>query len=83
MKDKPALSIVRWLELDYHMGKVFNYLNSTEDPRWPGHKLAENTYVIFTSDNGGMEGHPGEVITTTTPWIREKYPRWRVVSGCL
>ena len=45
-------------ELDYYMGKVFNYLNNTEDPRWPGHKLVENTYIIFTSDNGGMEGHP-------------------------
>ena len=59
-------------ELDYHMGKVFNYLNSTEDPRWPGHKLAENTYVIFTSDNGGMEGHPGEVITDNYPLDKGK-----------
>ena len=59
-------------ELDYHMGKVFNYLNNTEDPRWPGHKLAENTYVIFTSDNGGMEGHPGEVITDNYPLDKGK-----------
>ena len=59
-------------ELDYHMGKVFNYLNNTEDPRWPGHKLSENTYVIFTSDNGGMEGHPGEVITDNYPLDKGK-----------
>ena len=59
-------------ELDYHMGKVFNYLNNTEDPGWPGHKLAENTYVIFTSDNGGMEGHPGEVITDNYPLDKGK-----------
>jgi len=39
-------------ELDYHVGKVFDYLENTEDPRWAGHKLSENTYVIFTS--GGV-----------------------------
>ena len=59
-------------ELDYYMGKVFNYLNNTEDPRWPGHKLVENTYVIFTSDNGGMEGHPREVITDNYPLDKGK-----------
>lgn len=59
-------------ELDYHMGKVFNYLNTTEDPRWPGHKLVENTYIIFTSDNGGMEGHPKEVITDNYPLDKGK-----------
>jgi len=42
--------------LDYYIGQVFEYLATTEDPRWPGHMLSENTYVIFTSDNGGMEG---------------------------
>lgn len=25
----------------------------TPVPRWPGHMLSENTFVIFTSDNGG------------------------------
>ena len=59
-------------ELDYHMGKVFTYLNNTDDPRWPGHKLSENTYVLFTSDNGGMEGHPGEVITDNYPLDKGK-----------
>ena len=59
-------------ELDYHMGKVFNYLNTTEDPRWPGHKLVENTYIIFTSDNGGMEGHSKEVITDNYPLDKGK-----------
>ena len=39
--------------LDYYMGKIFTYLETTPDPRWPGHMLSENTYVIFTSDNGG------------------------------
>jgi arylsulfatase A-like enzyme len=59
-------------ELDYHMGKVFEYLKTTNDPRWPGHKLIENTYIIFTSDNGGMEGHPREVITDNFPLDKGK-----------
>jgi arylsulfatase A-like enzyme len=37
--------------LDYYVGQVFDYLETTDDPRWPGHKLSENTYIIFTSDN--------------------------------
>ncbi len=59
-------------ELDYYMGKLFDYLAETEDPRWPGHKLVENTYVIFTSDNGGMEGHAAEVITDNFPLDKGK-----------
>ena len=43
-------------ELDYYVGVILKYLEDTDDPRWPGHKLSENTFVIFTSDNGGMEG---------------------------
>ena len=59
-------------ELDYYVGKVFSYLETTDDPRWPGHKLIENTYVIFTSDNGGMEGYPGEIITDNYPLDKGK-----------
>ena len=59
-------------ELDYYVGKLFKYLEQTEDPRWPGHTLIENTYVIFTSDNGGMEGYPGEIITDNYPLDRGK-----------
>jgi len=58
--------------LDYHVGRVARYLEETDDPRWPGHKLAENTYVIFTSDNGGMERVPGEEITDNFPLDRGK-----------
>ena len=43
--------------LDYYMGQVFAYVEKTDDPRWPGHKLSENTYIIFTSDNGGVLGY--------------------------
>jgi uncharacterized sulfatase len=59
-------------ELDYYMGKVFQYLKNTDDPRWPGHKLIENTFIIFTSDNGGMEGHAKEVITDNYPLDKGK-----------
>jgi uncharacterized sulfatase len=59
-------------ELDYYVGQMFDYLETTEDPRWPGHMLSENTYIIFTSDNGGMEKMPGEVITDNYPLDRGK-----------
>ncbi|MGB7342639.1 MAG: sulfatase-like hydrolase/transferase, partial [Pirellulaceae bacterium] len=53
--------------LDHYVGDVFQYLETTDDPRWPGHKLSENTYVFFTSDNGGMEGGPSERYTDNSP----------------
>ncbi len=59
-------------ELDYYVGIIFDYLDQTDDPRWPGHKLSENTYVIFTSDNGGMEGDPTERYTDNRPLARGK-----------
>ncbi len=59
-------------QLDYYMGQLFEYLQQTEDPRWPGHKLIENTYIIFTSDNGGMESIPNEIITDNDPLARGK-----------
>ena len=59
-------------ELDYYVGQLFSYLENTEDPRWPGHKLSENTYIIFTSDNGGMERVPGQIITDNYPLARGK-----------
>jgi len=54
-------------ELDYNIGRFLNYLETIEDPRWPGHMLIENTYVIFTSDNGGTEGKDSERYTDNTP----------------
>ncbi|MFC5051446.1 sulfatase [Rubritalea spongiae] len=54
-------------ELDYNIGRVFDYLEHTDDPRWPGHKLIENTYIIFISDNGGTEGKSYERYTDNTP----------------
>jgi len=40
------------LENDVVLGRLLKKLKTTNDPRWPGHKLIENTLVIFTSDNG-------------------------------
>jgi arylsulfatase A-like enzyme len=54
-------------QLDYYLGQLVSHLNQTDDPRWPGHKLSENTYIIFTSDNGGMEGTPQEIFTDNSP----------------
>ena len=54
-------------QLDYYVGQLFAYLAKTDDPRWPGHKLSENTYIIFTSDNGGMEGTPEDIFTDNAP----------------
>ena len=54
-------------ELDYYVGQLIKYLDETDDPRWPGHKLAENTYIVFTSDNGGyLKGRSGH-ITSNAP----------------
>jgi len=52
-------------QLDYYLGQIFTYLETTDDPRWPGHKLIENSYIIFTSDNGGME--QDETVTDNYP----------------
>lgn len=58
--------------IDHYTGLLIKYLEQTEDPRWPGHMLVENTYVIFTSDNGGMERHTGEIITDNFPLDKGK-----------
>lgn len=39
-------------ENDVALGRLIDYLEQHDDPRNPGHKLIENTIVIFTSDNG-------------------------------
>lgn len=58
--------------LDYYVGLILNYLSENEDPRWKGHKLIENTYIIFTSDNGGMEVAGNEMITDNAPLDKGK-----------
>jgi arylsulfatase A-like enzyme len=41
-------------ELDWMVGDIVHYLETTDDPRNPGHKLIDNTYLLLSSDNGGM-----------------------------
>ena len=53
--------------VDWSIGKVVRYLENTEDPRNPGHKLIDNTYVIIDSDNGGWVGSQYEPITDNSP----------------
>jgi len=57
--------------LDAYVGQLIDYLQTTDDPRWPGHKLIENTYIIFSSDNGGCEGF-GETYTDNAPLDKGK-----------
>lgn len=40
------------IENDVAIGELLKKLKQTDDPRWAGHKLIENTLFIFTSDNG-------------------------------
>ncbi|NIY17210.1 MAG: sulfatase-like hydrolase/transferase, partial [Nitrospinaceae bacterium] len=53
--------------VDWMIGQVVNLLEATDDPRNPGHKLIENTYVIIDSDNGGWIGSSAEPITDNSP----------------
>ena len=53
--------------LDWSLGRVVDYLKETDDPRNPGKKLFETTYIIFSSDNGGAENHGSEIITDNFP----------------
>ena len=39
-------------ENDVIVGYLLDFLEQTDDPRNPGHKLIDNTIFIFTSDNG-------------------------------
>ncbi|SHJ17481.1 Arylsulfatase A [Rubritalea squalenifaciens DSM 18772] len=38
--------------IDRSVERVVKYLEETEDPRSPGKKLIENTFLVFMSDNG-------------------------------
>jgi len=53
--------------VDWSLGKVIAYLESTEDPRYPGKKLIETTYIFFSSDNGGAEQRGNEIISDNAP----------------
>ncbi len=41
--------------VDQSLSRLVDHLQTTDDPRNPGHKLSENTLLLFTSDNGGQQ----------------------------
>jgi len=51
--------------LDRNVGRVIDHLETTPDPRNPGHMLIENTMVILYSDNGGQGSYEQEGANTT------------------
>ena len=53
--------------VDWSLGRVVNYLEATDDPRNPGKKLIETTYIFFTSDNGGAELKGKEILSDNFP----------------
>lgn len=57
--------------LDKNVGRLIDFLENTFDPRWSGHKLIENTVIIFTSDNGGVGGYADAGITGTAEYTNQ------------
>ena len=53
--------------VDWSLGRIVDYLKTTDDPRQPGKKLIETTYIFFSSDNGGAEQRGPEVISDNAP----------------
>ena len=53
--------------VDWSLGRVMSYLQNTDDPRNPGKKLIETTYIFFSSDNGGAERKAAEIISDNFP----------------
>lgn len=42
--------------VDMNLGRIMTFLDETDDPRWPGHKLRENSVIVFMTDNGATYG---------------------------
>lgn len=53
--------------VDWSLGRIVDFLNKTDDPRHPGKKLIETTYLFFSSDNGGAEQKSKEIISDNYP----------------
>ncbi|BDS05872.1 N-acetylgalactosamine-6-sulfatase [Oceaniferula spumae] len=64
--------------VDWSLSRVVDYLEKTDDPRNPGKKLSETTYIFFTSDNGGAEIKGKEILSDNAPL---KYGKKRSEEG--
>ncbi|MFW2479863.1 MAG: sulfatase [Lentimonas sp.] len=53
--------------VDWSLGRIVDFLEKTDDPRSPGKKLIETTYIFFSSDNGGAEKRGPEVLSDNAP----------------
>jgi arylsulfatase A-like enzyme len=53
--------------VDWSLGRLVSLLEQTDDPRHPGKKLIETTYIFLSSDNGGAEKSGHEIITDNLP----------------
>ena len=53
--------------VDWSLGRMVDFLEKTDDPRHPGKKLIDTTYIFFTSDNGGAELRGKEIISDNAP----------------
>ncbi len=58
--------------LDWSLGRVVDLLKTTDDPRNPGKKLYETTYIFFSSDNGGAEQRKTEIMSDNAPLDKGK-----------
>lgn len=58
-------------DLDTTVGQLLSYLDSTPDPRNPGHMLADNTYLVYIADNGATEAS-----SSNLPLYDEKASTW-------
>ncbi|WP_299668797.1 sulfatase [uncultured Polaribacter sp.] len=58
--------------LDWSLGRVVDLLKKTDDPRNPGKKLYETTYIFFSSDNGGAEKRKKEIMSDNAPLDKGK-----------
>ena len=64
--------------VDWSLGQIVDFLEKTDDPRSPGKKLIETTYIFFSSDNGGAEKKGKEVLSDNAPL---KYGKMHTEDG--
>lgn len=58
--------------VDWSLGRIVDFLEKTDDPRSPGKKLIETTYIFFSSDNGGAEQRGKEILSSNAPLKKGK-----------